>query len=318
MLGQVRRVPGVTHASVSAGSAFGFGFGIAIYRPATPPATGTPMPNFRAVGDDYFPTLGTNLVRGRLFNRGDHRQNSHVAIVDEATAKEFFSGGDVLEGCVVVGDDPCVHIVGVVKDAVLWDMLGKKGTLVYAPIESWTMGPITMEIRTAGDPVSLVPAIRRALQSVSPDLPWVDVHPVKQDLDPQLRPRRVSASMFTAFGFVALGLAAVGLYGLLAYAVAQRSHEIGVRKALGADDSGIAGMVLRGALGVAVVGVVVGLAASLAASKLVASQLYGVSPRDPVIMSISAASLIVVTIIAALAPVRRATRVDPVVTLRAD
>ena len=128
----------------------------------------------------------------------------------------------------------------------------------------------------------------------------------------------MSASMFTMFGILALGLAAVGLYGLLAYAVAQRSHEIGVRKALGAADSGIVRMVLRGALGITLVGIAIGLVASLAASRIVASQLYGVSPRDPVILSISAASLIVVTIVAALAPIRRATRVDPVVTLRAD
>ena len=128
----------------------------------------------------------------------------------------------------------------------------------------------------------------------------------------------ISASIFTTFGILALGLAAVGLYGLLAYAVARRSHEIGVRKALGAADSGIVRMVLRGALGITLVGIAIGLAASLAASRIVASQLYGVSPRDPVILSISAASLVVVTIIAALAPLRRATRVDPVVTLRAD
>ena len=124
--------------------------------------------------------------------------------------------------------------------------------------------------------------------------------------------------MFTTFGLLALGLAAVGLYGLLAYAVAQRSHEIGVRKALGANDGGIVRMVLRGALGVTLAGVGIGLVASLAASKILASQLYGVSPRDPVILSVSAASLVVVSIVAALAPVRRATRVDPVVTLRAE
>jgi ABC-type antimicrobial peptide transport system permease subunit len=199
-------------------------------------------------------------------------------------------------------------------------VLGEKGNVAYVPLESREDAETvtTIEVRAADDAVALIPAVRRAVQSVSPSLPWVDIHPVSQDLDPELRPRRISASIFTTFGILALGLAAVGLYGLLAYAVARRSHEIGVRKALGAADSGIVRMVLRGALGITLVGIAIGLAASLAASRIVASQLYGVSPRDPVILSISAASLVVVTIIAALAPLRRATRVDPVVTLRAD
>jgi len=317
MLEQVKRVPGVARASMSSGSTFGSSTAIALFRPGNTPAPGTTMPFFRPIGPDYFETVGTPLIRGRFFSAGDYHANSHVAIVDETTAKAFLSG-DALEGCVVAGSDPCTRIVGIVKDAVMWDMLGKKGNIVYAPLEPWDAPITTLEIRAAGDPVALIPALRRAIQSVAPDLPWVDIHPVSQDLDPQLRPRRISASMFTTFGILALGLAAVGLYGLLAYAVAQRSHEIGVRKALGATDSGITQMVLRSALAVTVVGVAVGLVASLAAGRIIASQLYGVSPRDPVILAISAASLIVVTIIAALAPVRRATRVDPVITLRAD
>jgi len=319
MVDRVRRVPGVARASTSTGSAFAASSATALFRPGHSPAQGSPVPFFRAVGTDYFQTTGTALVRGRLFSPDDHRPNSHVIIVDESAAKRFLPEGNVLEGCVVVGSDPCVHVVGVVKDAVMWDMLGDKGQIVYRPIESFDGGTITtIVIRAAGDPVGLIPAIRAAVQSVSPTLPWVDIHPVGQDLDPQLRPRRISASIFAVFGILALGLAAVGLYGLLAYAVAQRSHEIGVRKALGAADAGIARLILRGALGITVSGVVTGVVASLAASKLVASQLYGVSPRDPMIIAVSAASLIVVTIIAALVPVRRATRVDPVITLRAD
>jgi len=318
MLGQVKRVPGVRRASMSAGSTFGASSAIALYRPGIPPRQGMAVPFFRAVAPDFFETTGTPLIRGRFFNADDHRANSGVLIVDETTAKEFLPGGDVLQGCVVAGSDQCAHVVGIVKDAVMWDMIGQKGRIVYGPVEDSDEPITTLEIRTAGDPSELIPAIRRAIQSVSPDLPWVDVHPVSQDLDPQLRPRRISAAMFTTFGILALGLAAIGLYGLLAYAVAQQSHEIGVRKALGATDGRITRMVLRSALGVTIGGVAIGLLASLATSKIVANQLYGVSARDPVILSISAVSLIAVSIIAALAPVRRATRVDPVVTLRAD
>jgi predicted permease len=319
MLEQIRRVPGVTHASMSAGSSFGIASAAAIFRSGTEPMQGPPT-ILRPVSTDFFETMGTALVRGRWFIGDDHRANSHVAILDESAAKLYLPGGNGLENCVVVGRDQCARIVGVVKDAARWELLGEKGNVAYVPLESREDAETvtTIEVRAAGDPVALIPAVRRAVQSVSPNLPWVDIHPVSQDLDPELRPRRMIASMFTTFGILALGLAAVGLYGLLAYAVAQRSHEIGVRKALGAADSGIVRLVLRGALGITLVGIAIGLVASLAASRVVASQLYGVSPRDPVILSISAVSLIAVSIIAAFAPVRRATRVDPVVTLRAD
>jgi putative ABC transport system permease protein len=319
MLEQIRRVPGVAHASMSAGSSFGPASAAAIFRSGTTPIQGPPT-LLRPVSTDFFETMGTALVRGRSFTPDDHRLNSHVAIIDESAAKLYLPGGNGLESCVVVGRDQCTRIVGIVKDAVRWELLGEKGNVAYVPLESRedVETVTTIAVRAAGDPVALIPAVRRAVQSVSPDLPWVDIHPVRQDLDPELRPRRISASIFTTFGILALGLAAVGLYGLLAYAVTQRSHEIGVRKALGAADSGIVRMVLRGALGITLAGVAIGLVGSLAASKILASQLYGVSPRDPMILSTSAASLIVVALIAALAPVRRATRVDPVVTLRAE
>jgi predicted permease len=319
MLEQIRQIPGVARASMSAGSSFGLASAAAMYRSGTEPIQGPPT-ILRSVSSDFFETMGTALVRGRWFTPEDHRVNSHVAIVDESAARLYLPGGNGLESCVVVGRDQCTRIVGVVKDAVRWEVLGEKGNVAYVPLESREDAETvtTIAVRAAGDPIALIPSIRRAVQSVSPELPWVDIHPVSQDLDPELRPRRIGASMFTTFGLLALGLAAVGLYGLLAYAVAQRSHEIGVRKALGANDGGIVRMVLRGALGVTLIGVGIGLVGSLAASKILASQLYGVSPRDPVILSVSAASLVVVSIVAALAPVRRATRVDPVITLRAE
>jgi ABC-type antimicrobial peptide transport system permease subunit len=274
----------------------------------------------RAVGGEYFETMGTALRRGRLFTAADHLPSARVAIVDESTAKQYWPDGNALDPCVYLNSDQtCTEIVGVVANTVLWEITGDRGSVVYVPFESWPNHDISMmEVRTTGDPGASITAVRRALSSVSPDLPWIDVQPVARRLDSQLRPWRLGASMFTAFGVLALGLAAVGLYGLLSYSVARRAHEIGVRKALGAPDGGVVRMVIRGGLGMTVPGVVIGVGIALGAGRLIANQLYGVSPRDPTVVVLCAGVLVAVAIVACLAPARRATRVDPVVTLRAE
>jgi predicted permease len=321
MLESVRRVPGVANATLTAGEPLTSGWGISLsLRGAPPPAPGSPVPFGRAVGSDYFETMGTGLVRGRLFTEADHRSGVRVAIVDEATAKRYWPDGNALDPCVYLGSDQtCTEIVGVVENTVLWEIIGDRGAIVYVPFEAWPDRPVSMmEVRTNGDPAVMVPALRAALSSAAPDLPWLDIRPLRQRLDPQLRPWRLAASMFTAFGVLALGLAAVGLYGLLSYSVARRAHEIGIRKALGAPNGGVVRMVIRGALGMTIPGIAVGVGVSLAAGRLIASELYGVAPHDATVIALCVGSLIVVAIVACLAPARRATRVDPMVTLRAE
>jgi predicted permease len=321
MLERVRRVPGVANATLTAGEPLASGWAISLRRRgATPPAQGSRLPFARAVGGDYFETMGTALRRGRYFTATDHAPGAHVAIIDEETAKRYWPDGSALDPCVYLGSDQtCTQIVGVVANTVLWDITGEKGSIVYVPFESSPdHGVSMMEVRTTGDPTALVTPLRRALSSVSPNLPWIDIRLVSQRLDPQLRPWRLGASMFTTFALLALSLAAVGLYGLLSYVVAQRTHEIGVRKALGAPDGGVARMILRGALGMTLAGLAIGVVIALGAGSFVASQLYGVSPRDPAVILLCAGSLFVVAIAACLAPMLRATRVDPMVALRVE
>jgi predicted permease len=318
---RVRAIPGVTRASLTAGEPFASGWGISLQRRGgAPPAPGTPVPFGRAVGTDYFETMGTRLVRGRFFNADDHQPGKRVAIIDESTAKQMWPNGDVLDPCAYLGDNStCTEIVGVVANTVLWDIVGDKGFIVYVPLEGpWGQTATMMEVRTSRDPASLIGPVRQAVTSVSSDLPWVDIQPVTRRLDPQLRPWRLGASMFSAFGVLALCLAAVGLYGLLSYAVAQRTHEIGVRKALGAADSRVVRMVLGDALAMTAIGIVIGIGLALALGKGIASQLYEVSPRDPLVYVVCAVVLIVVAIVACAAPMRRALGVDPIVALRAD
>jgi predicted permease len=321
MLARVRAVPGVVHASLTAGEPFASGWGISVQRRGgSPPAPGTPLPFGRAVGSDYFETMGTRLVRGRLFNSADHRAGRRVAIVDESAARQYWPNADALDPCAYVnGNTECTEIVGVVQSTVLWDVVGDKGSIVYVPIEGPMGQPATMmEVRTSRDPAALVGAVRRAVLSVASDLPWVDIQPVSRRLDPQIRPWRLGASMFSAFGALALCLAAVGLYGLLSYAVAQRTHEIGVRKALGAADRRVIRMVLGDALAMTAAGILIGIGLALIAGKAIAAQLYQVSPRDPVVFVVCALVLLIVAIVACAAPMRRALRVDPIVALRTD
>jgi hypothetical protein len=288
-------------------------------RGGPPMRNGMSVPFERPVGSDYFETMGTRLVRGRFFTAADHVPGALVAIVDESVAKQYLPDGNGLDPCVYLGDrTECTQIVGVVENSLLWRMTGDKGSIVYLPIEAWPM-PVTMiEVRTLEDPAKLIPVLRQAALSVSPELPWVDITPLSQRLAPQLRPWRLGASMFSAFGALALCLAAVGLYGLLSYIVAQQSREIGIRRALGAPASGVIMLVLRRGLATTLVGCVTGLAIALGSGKLIAAQLYGVTPRDPMVISVCAAVLVGVAIAAGLVPARRATRIDPNAILRAE
>lgn len=321
ILERVRRVPGVMNATLTAGEPLVSGWGISLRRRGGAElATGSPVPLARAVGTNYFETMGTSLRRGRLFTAADHAPTAHVAIVDEATAKHYWPSDDALDPCVYLGDDKtCTQIVGVVANTVLWQITGDKGFTVYVPLEAFQDHNVTMmEVRTSGDPTASINAVRQAVSSASPNLPWVEIQPLSQRLDPQLRPWRLGASMFTAFGVLALCLAAVGLYGLLSFMVVQRTQEIGVRKALGARSGSIVRMVLRGALGMTLAGIAAGVVIALGAGRLVADQLYGVSPRDPLVIALCAGVLVAVAIVACLAPAWRATRIDPMVALRAE
>ena len=166
MLERVRAVPGVVRASLTAGEPFASGWGISLQRRGgAPPAPGTPVPFGRAVGADYFETMGTRLVRGRFFNAEDHRSGKRVAIIDESMAKQYWPNGDPLDPCVYLGSDQaCTEIVGVVANTVLWDVVGDKGFIVYVPIESdWARGITMMEVRTSRDPAALIAPVRRAV-----------------------------------------------------------------------------------------------------------------------------------------------------------
>jgi predicted permease len=320
MLESVRRVPGVAKATLTAGEPLTSGWGIRLVRRGgQPPADGNRVPTGRAVGTDYFETMGTALRRGRYFTAADHLPSARAAIIDEATAKQYWPDGNPLDPCVYLdATQTCTEIVGVVENTVLYDITGDRGSIVYVPVESWpSHGVNMMEVRTTGDPGASIDAVRRALLSVSPNLPWVDIQPLNRRLDSQLRPWRLGASMFTAFGVLALGLAAVGsLWIALVLGRAPRARDRDSQGPLGAPAGGVVRMVIRGGLGMTFRASLSAWSSRSGRDGSLRVSCTASSPRDPVVVVLCAAVLVAVAIVACLAPARRATKVDPMITLR--
>jgi putative ABC transport system permease protein len=322
MLAQVRRLPGVRSASVSDGQPFASAWGVSLQVPGGEPVPpGAAMPFGQAVGTEYFETMGTTLREGRLFTDADQSPSSHVAIIDERTAHHFWPQGHAVGTCAHLdGATDCTQIVGIVATTGRWQITEQQEWYtVYVPLESGLSKRVNMiEVRAKGDPKDIVDAVRRAMQAAAPNTPYATVQPLSVRLDPQIRPWRLGASMFTAFGLLALALAAIGLYGLLSFMVAQRTREIGLRKALGSQEWSIVSLVVRSAMGMTIVGVLLGALAAVPAGRLIARQMYGVSPHDYRVFVLCAVVLTMVGLIASYAPARRAARIEPMDALRSD
>jgi ABC-type antimicrobial peptide transport system permease subunit len=242
-------------------------------------------------------------------------------------ARYAWPGEDAIGKCFEIGEfaDPkdmgCIRVVGVVENQVnnaLQEV--EPAAFYYLPLdqskESFPMR--SLFVRTRGEPSSMIATVRRAMQDVSADLPYLQVQSVQEMIDPEIRPWRLGATLFGVFGFVALVIAALGLYGVLAYTVAQRSHEMGVRVALGAQRGDVLRLVVGQGTRLAALGVVIGAVGALAGGRALASRLYGVSATDPATLAGVALTLLAVAVLASWLPARRATKVDPVVALRVE
>src|SRR6185312_3944149 len=209
--------------------------------------------------------------------------------------------------------------VGIMGDGKYLSVTEKPLAYYLLPYAQISMGlPPTLVIRSAGDPHQLVAQVRRAITSMAPDLSNLDVRPLSDAIDPQLQPYRIGAVLFSAFGALALGLAAIGMYGMVAYVVAQRTQEAGVRLALGAREIDVLGVMARHGMRPALLGAVIGVTGALVLTRLIRSELYGVSAADPVTYVGVGVLLCVVAAAACYLPARRAARVDPVIALRSE
>jgi putative ABC transport system permease protein len=286
------------------------------------PASQRPRVGFRIIESQYFHTMGVRLLQGRTFTPEDEQGGLPVAILNQSLARELFHGenplGHRIKANIGFADNlepPMREIVGVVSD-VKCDGFTECPE-VYAPqTPSDFFGETTMVVRTATTPSSLVSAIRSLVSSKDKELPLRDVKTLDEYISGSISAQRFHALLLATFAGMAFLLTAVGLYGVLAYSVAQRSREIGIRMALGAGQRSISIMVLRCGAALALSGIVIGLAVSLFATRFIGALLYGIQPVDPVTFVVVPLLLIAVALLASYVPARRATRVDPLVTLR--
>mgnify|MGYP003693675907 CR=1 FL=1 len=336
MLAQIGAIPGVSSVSLSRqGLLSGSGTHGSVKIPGHPPPadegrfkdTGKDLewnvPSVSQVGPRFFETLGMTIVRGRDFTPKDNQTGPRVAVINAAFARYYFGSDDPLGQYIDRGmeDGGLTQIVGVVKDAKAASVREETARTFYVPFlqdpGSWR--ETTFQVRTSGDPLSIVGPIRQEVQAIEPNLALFRVRTLSTQVDESLGQERLVTTLTSLFGVLALLLAGAGLFGILSYSVTQRTREIGIRMALGAERSCVLTMILRHGLMLTLIGVGIGLAAAFIATRYLASLdtiLYGVTPRDPLTYAIAVAALLLVALLACLLPARRATKVDPMVALR--
>ncbi len=319
--------PGVRAVSVGITVPFRTSYSTEVRLPGrdTVPRLRTAGPFYSGVTHDYFSTMNIRLVRGRGFESSDRAGTAPVMIVNETMARTFWPDQDALGQCVMLGSDsvpPCAEVVGIVEDARRIGLREEPMMQYYVALDQsrgfGMSGDRTLFLRVSGDPERIVEPLRRQLQSMAPNLPWAFVRSMDTALEPKIQPWRLGAMVLSVFGVLALLVAAVGLFGVLAYSVATRTHEFGVRGALGADRANIVGLVLREALIVTAIGLAVGAAGATILGRYAAPMLFETSPSDPLVLGGVALMMLVTAVGASLLPALRASRTDPATALRAD
>jgi putative ABC transport system permease protein len=281
-----------------------------------------PLTEIARVSAGYHETLGIPLVRGRYFTEADREGSVPVAIVDETFAELEWPGEDPLGKRVRLGghdgENPWLEIVGVVGHVKNYGVDQESRRELYIPFAQSPLASMTVAVRTAGDPEALAGPLRDAVLSLDPDQPLASVQTLESYRSGGITERRLASQLLGIFAAVALLLAAVGIYGVMASTVAERTHEIGLRMALGARGGQVRRLVVGRGMALAGIGVAAGLAGALGVARLLESLLYGVSPADPATLAAVPVLLAAVALVACWLPARRASAVDPMVTLRSE
>jgi len=308
-------------------SGFGGSASFDIEGRVAPPGDPGPHGDIRGVSPHYFETMGIRLIRGRFFTDQDRRGGQPVAIIDENLAHEYWPNQEALGQRIRNGNNqPWKTIVGIVAHVRHYQVVGDETSSIgtegsakgvyYFPLYQENSPAVFLIARTNGDPTALAGTIRSAVHDVDPSQPVADLRTMDQRITLSMGPRRSAVSLLSVFAAMALILAAVGLFGLIRYNVMQRTQEIGVRMAIGASRKDILRMVLGESLRLALLGVIGGLIAAFALTRVLSSLLYGVSATDPLTFAGTALALTLVALLASWVPAWRATRVDPLVALR--
>jgi putative ABC transport system permease protein len=323
-IGRVREIPDVVSVALAQrGVLRGRGIGMTAAPVGQQPSTADFLAtNVNVVSPEYFVTMGMQLVAGRDFTVADDPDVKPAkVVVNQAFVRRFFPNVDPLGRQFgaglpqrVVG--PMFEIIGVVSDAKYRSMREPMMPAVYQL--SREFGPFVLHVRTRGGPESIVQPVRQALAALDPGLPFAEISTLAEEADASTAGERLTAALASFFGTIAALLSAVGLYGLLAYIVAQRRPEIGIRMALGAQIVDIGLLIGRTALAMVVGGIVLGLGAAAAGAQWIRSLLYGVAPSDPGSLAVAAVFVALVAAVAIAIPVIGATHIDPAAALRQE
>ncbi|MGA9995891.1 MAG: ABC transporter permease [Pyrinomonadaceae bacterium] len=325
MLRRIQTMPGVQSASISTDLPLEGGhtndFSLEV-RP-TPTGKSADTAEFFSVSPEYFRTLSIPLLKGRFLSEQDNEKAPPVMVISESMARRYFPGEDPIGMRLKTGgctECEWTTIVGVVGDVKNNGLNTEDDSAMYCPFvqEDANIRMMTLVLRTESDPASFVPAVRREVNAVDPDLALADVRTVDQLMSETLGQSRYRVVLLGIFAIGALILAAVGIYGVIAYAVSQRTREIGIRIALGARKRDIFRLVVWHGMILSSIGVAIGVGASLALTRFLSSLLYGVSSTDPLTFTTVVLLLIGVALLACSVPARRATRVDPLIALKYD
>jgi putative ABC transport system permease protein len=323
-LGRLRSVPGVQSAGIGETVPMGGeGESTVIRMPDHPAATQKELPfaNYTIISPGYLSAVGTPVLRGRDFVEADTADSMPVALVNVAMEKKYWPGQSALGKQVGPGSVrlPLLTIVGVVPDVKhisFREETAPEMYVVYTQRQWPSMLNLRVALRTKADPASMTASVREAIHSIDPDLPLAKVATLTTLVDDSLSQPRFAMLLLASFGVLALLLASTGMYGVISYSVAQRTQEIGIRMALGAERRNVFGMVLSQGARLAGLGIALGLVAALGVTRLMASFLYGVQPADPLTFAIVSLLLVGTALLACYLPARGATRVDPLVALR--
>jgi predicted permease len=274
------------------------------------------------VSPQYFDTVGIPVLQGRSIELQDTSSSTKAVVVNQTLAKHFFPTGDALGHQFTIAD-PGVpgswQIVGVVRDTKYNDAREQPKRMIYLPLDQMTADDhyaYSLQVRAEGDPAAITNEVRSAIAEIDPGLPLLEVKTISEQVDLFMENERLISQLASFFSFLALSLACIGLYGIMTYNVVRRTNEIGIRIALGAQSLGILWMVLRESLLLLVTGIAIGVPATLAVTRLVRSQLFGLSPFDVATVSTAVMMIAAVILLAAYMPARRAAKVDPMVALR--